>query len=138
MFGGGHLRVPHQTERLKNFATLWSDIFARFGYNTFKLGKLPASFPVVLGCDVTFQACRENSLGSKPPLVTRIARTGLGTSLVSYLILRPSFQQCRWIFAYYYLNPLSPKSDQRQISPCNITALLKQSGHENYGHDHKR
>ena len=36
----------------------------------------PASFPVVLGdfgCDVTGQACRENS----PPLVTRIARTGL-------------------------------------------------------------
>ena len=27
--------------------------------------------------DVTCQACRENSLGSKPPLVTRIARTGL-------------------------------------------------------------
>ena len=47
----------------------------------------PASFPVVLGdfgCDVTCQACRENSsiaLGSKPPLVTRIARTGLGRRL---------------------------------------------------------
>ena len=55
-----------------------------------------ASFPVVLGdfgcdvtADVTCQACRENSprtpraiaLGSKPPLVTRIARTGLGTRL---------------------------------------------------------
>ena len=42
-----------------------------------------ASFPVVLGdlgCDVTFPACRENiSLGSKPPLVTLVARTGLGT-----------------------------------------------------------
>ena len=40
-----------------------------------------ASFPVVLGdfgCDVTRQACRENS---KPPLVTRIARIGLGTRL---------------------------------------------------------
>ena len=41
-----------------------------------------ASFPVVLGdlgCDVTFPACRENiSLSSKPPLVTRIARTGQG------------------------------------------------------------
>ena len=39
----------------------------------------PASFPVVLGdfgCDVTCQACRE-----KPPLVTRIARRGLGTRL---------------------------------------------------------
>ena len=50
---------------------------------------MSASFPVVLGdfgCDVTYQACRENSpraiaLGSKPPLVTRIARTGLGTRL---------------------------------------------------------
>ena len=44
-----------------------------------------ASFPVVLGdfrCDVTCQACRENSLGSKPPLVTQIARTGLGTRLI--------------------------------------------------------
>ena len=51
-----------------------------------------ASFPVVLGdfgCDVTCQACRENSpktpraigLGSKPPLVTQIARTGLETRL---------------------------------------------------------
>ena len=54
---------------------------------------LPASFPVVLGdfgCDVTFQACRENSpiaLGSKPPLVTRIARTGLGTRLESFSLL---------------------------------------------------
>ena len=49
-------------------------------------------FPVILGnfgCDVTCQACRENSprtpcaiaLGSKPPLVTRIARTGLGMRL---------------------------------------------------------
>ena len=49
----------------------------------------PASFPVVLGdfrCDITCQACRESSprtiaLGSKPPLVTRKARTGLGTRL---------------------------------------------------------
>ena len=46
-----------------------------------------ASFPVVLGdfgCDVDCQACRENraiALGSKPPLFTRIARTGLGTRL---------------------------------------------------------
>ena len=47
-----------------------------------------ASFPVVLGdfrYDVACQACRENSraiaLGSKPPLVTRIARTGLGRRL---------------------------------------------------------
>ena len=55
----------------------------------FELQNSPASFPVVLsdfGCDVTCQACRENSpcaiaLGSKPPLVTRIARTGLGTRL---------------------------------------------------------
>ena len=53
-----------------------------------------ASLPVVLGdfgCDVTYQACRENSprkpraitLGSKPPPVTRIARTGLVTRLCS-------------------------------------------------------
>ena len=49
----------------------------------------PASFRVVLGdfgCDVTCQACQENSLrtialGSKPPLVTRMAWTGLGTRL---------------------------------------------------------
>ena len=33
---------------------------------------------------------------------------------------------------------LSPKSDQYQISPCNINALLKQRGHENYGHGHTR
>ena len=44
----------------------------------------PASFPVVLGdfgCDVTRQA-----FGSKPPLVTRIARTGLGTRLATAVI----------------------------------------------------
>ena len=52
-----------------------------------------SSFPVVFGnfgCDVTCQACRESSprtpraiaLVSKPPLVTRIARTGLGTRLL--------------------------------------------------------
>ena len=58
-------------------------------FREIRLGRLAntASFPVVLGdfgCDVTCQACRENSprtpraiaLGSKPPLVTRIARTG--------------------------------------------------------------
>ena len=63
-----------------------------------------ASFPVVLGdfgCDVTRQACRENSprtiaiaLGSKPPLATRIARTGLGTRLsfldfLNFFFLQP-------------------------------------------------
>ena len=40
-----------------------------------------ASFPVVLGdfgCDVTVKLV---AFGSKPPLVTRIARTGLGTRL---------------------------------------------------------
>ena len=51
----------------------------------------PATFPTVLGdfgCDVTCHTCRENSprthaitLGSNPPLVTRIARTGLGKRL---------------------------------------------------------
>ena len=36
-------------------------------------------------------------------------------------------------------NPLSPKSDQHQISPCSINALyIKQSGDENYRHDHTR
>ena len=45
------------------------------------LGGGAASFPVVVcdfGCDVTCQACRENSpiaLGSRRPLVTLIART---------------------------------------------------------------
>ena len=59
---------------------------------------VPASFPVVLGdfgCDVTCQACRESSprtraiaLGSKPPLVTRIARTGLGTRQVRTWVVK--------------------------------------------------
>ena len=42
---------------------------------------MSASFPVVLGdfgCDVT---CPAIALGFKPPLVTRIAQTGLGTKL---------------------------------------------------------
>ena len=45
--------------------------------------------PIVLGdfgCDVTCQACWDNSqfaiARSKPPLVTWIARTGLGTVCV--------------------------------------------------------
>ena len=57
-----------------------------------------ASSPVVLGdfgYDVNCQACRENSprtppaiaLDYKPPLVTRIARTGLGKRLVRALEL---------------------------------------------------
>ena len=33
-------------------------------------------------------------------------------------------------------NPLCPKSDQHQISPCKI--IVKESGHENYGHDHTK
>ena len=32
--------------------------------------------------DVTCQACQENSLGSKPPMLTRIARTSLGSRLI--------------------------------------------------------
>ena len=37
------------------------------------------------------------------------------------------------------INPLSLKGDQHQISPWNINALIvKQSGHENYRHDHTR
>ena len=35
-------------------------------------------------------------------------------------------------------NPLSLKSDQHQISPCNINALQNRDGHEKYGHDHTR
>ena len=51
--------------------------------------------PVILGdfrCDLTYQACRENlltlpraiALSFQPPLVTRIAWTGLGTRLVKF------------------------------------------------------
>ena len=57
----------------------------------------PATFPTVLGdfgCDVTCHTCRENSprtraitLGSKPPLATRIARTGLGKRLGCLIFL---------------------------------------------------
>ena len=32
--------------------------------------------------DVTCQACQENSLGSKPPMLTRIARISLGSRLI--------------------------------------------------------
>ena len=33
-------------------------------------------------------------------------------------------------------NPLSPKSDQHEISPCKIQCFVKQSGFEDYGHDY--
>ena len=33
-------------------------------------------------------------------------------------------------------NPLSPKSDQHEISPCKIQRFVKQSGYEDYGHDY--
>ena len=33
-------------------------------------------------------------------------------------------------------NPLSPKSDQHEISPCKIQCFVKQSGYEDYGHDY--
>ena len=53
------------------------------------------SLPVILGdfrCDLTYQACWENlltlpraiALSFQPPLVTRIALTGLGTRLVKF------------------------------------------------------
>ena len=35
-------------------------------------------------------------------------------------------------------NPLSPKSDQNEISPCKIQCFVKQSGYEDYGYDHTR
>ena len=55
-----------------------------------------ASFPVVLG--YFGRACPENSprtiaIGSKPPLVTRIARTGLGTRLYISVIQG----RCLWL-----------------------------------------
>ena len=43
--------APPLSKRLKTFATLWGNIFARFGRITVKLGKLPyfkAVFPTVL------------------------------------------------------------------------------------------
>ena len=53
----------------------------------YEIKRVTELFPVVLGDfgrDVTCQACRENSpLGSKLPPVTRIARTVLGTRLVT-------------------------------------------------------
>ena len=41
--GGEHVRAPPPplNKRLKTFATLWGNIFARFGRITVKLGKLP-------------------------------------------------------------------------------------------------
>ena len=36
------------------------------------------------------------------------------------------------------VNPLSPKSDQHEISPYNVNALRKQTGHENWVHDQGR
>jgi len=35
-------------------------------------------------------------------------------------------------------NPISPKSDRYQISPCIDALYVKQSEDENYGHDHTR
>ena len=32
-------------------------------------------------------------------------------------------------------NPLSPKSDQHEISPCQIQCFVKKSGYEDYRHD---
>ena len=34
-----------------------------------------------------------------------------------------SYIERPWNHFFRYINPLSPKSDKRQISPCNITAL---------------
>ena len=89
--------------------------------------KNAASFPVVLGdfgCDGTCQACRENSprtpraiaLGSEPPLVTRIARTGLGTRLIRTVIQGDSYngakmrRSLKWRVTYRIGVPTMPDS----------------------------
>ena len=41
---------------------------------------------------------------------------------------------CPWVSEDERKFTLSPKSDQHQFSPFNIN--LRQSGHDNYGHDH--
>ena len=33
------------------------------------------------------------------------------------------------------MNPLSPKSDQHQISPNSINTLIRREGNENQGHN---
>ena len=70
-------------------------------------------------------------------LIKRVlVKTGL--SAMPTMPITPPYSL--WKF-YWEITPFSPKSDQLQISPCNIIALLfllKQSGHENYRHDHTR
>ena len=66
----------------------WTEVIRNTG-PFFCAVRSSASSPVVLGdfvCDVTWLACRKNSrqaLDSKPPLLIRIAQTGLGTRLWS-------------------------------------------------------
>ena len=69
--GGVHVRPPPPppSKRLKTFATLWGNIFARFGRITVKLGKLPyfkAVFPTVL-MDIRLQLLTASSLVEKKP-----------------------------------------------------------------------
>ena len=69
--GGEHVRSspPPLSKRLKTFATLWGNIFARFGRITVKLGKLPyfkAVFPTVL-MDIRLQLLTASSLVEKKP-----------------------------------------------------------------------
>ena len=67
--GGEHVRAPPPplNKRLKTFATLWGNIFARFGRITVKLGKLPhfkAVFPRV-SMDIRLQLLTASSLVEK-------------------------------------------------------------------------
>ena len=58
---------PPLNKRLKTFATLWGNIFARFGRITVKLGKLPhfkAVFPRV-SMDIRLQLLTASSLVEK-------------------------------------------------------------------------
>ena len=69
--GGEHVRAPPPppNKRLKTIATLWGNIFARFGRITVKLGKLPyckAVFPTVL-MDIRLLLLTASSLVEKKP-----------------------------------------------------------------------
>ena len=48
-----------------------------------------------------------------------------------FFLLYPGFLRSE-ARTYKPFNPLISKSDQHQISPCNIKNFVKQSGHDNY------